>query len=71
MSILEHALLAVRPGQSEAFESAFGEAKQIIAAMPGFRSLLRHFYDPLVYAMAFPSGAPTIPKGADQPPRWE
>ena len=37
--ILEHALLSVRPGQQEAFEEAFGQAKRIIAAMPGFGGL--------------------------------
>jgi len=36
--ILEAALLQVKPGQSEAFESAFGEAQQIISSMPGYRS---------------------------------
>jgi heme-degrading monooxygenase HmoA len=37
--ILEHAVLCVKPGQSTEFESAFGEAKSIIAQMPGFRRL--------------------------------
>ncbi|WP_436699611.1 antibiotic biosynthesis monooxygenase family protein [Nocardioides sp. BYT-33-1] len=37
--ILEHAVLPVVPGEEEAFESAFAEARPIIAAMPGFRSL--------------------------------
>jgi heme-degrading monooxygenase HmoA len=37
--ILEHAVLSVRPGQQEAFEEAFGQAKDIIAAMPGFGGL--------------------------------
>jgi heme-degrading monooxygenase HmoA len=37
--ILEHALLDVRPGEEDAFEHAFGRAKDIIAAMPGFRGL--------------------------------
>jgi heme-degrading monooxygenase HmoA len=37
--IREHALLPVRPGQEAAFETAFAEAKAIIAASPGFRSL--------------------------------
>ena len=37
--ILEHALLSVRPGQQEAFEEAFGQARRIIAAMPGFGGL--------------------------------
>jgi heme-degrading monooxygenase HmoA len=37
--ILEHALLTVRPGQQDAFEQAFGQAKGIIARMPGFGGL--------------------------------
>jgi heme-degrading monooxygenase HmoA len=37
--IIEHALLPVRPGHSEAFEAAFAEARHIISAMPGFRKL--------------------------------
>lgn len=37
--ILEHALLPVRPGEEAAFEGAFAEARTIIEAMPGFRSL--------------------------------
>ena len=37
--VLEHAQLPVKAGQEAAFELAFGEAKTIIAAMPGFRSL--------------------------------
>ena len=37
--ILEHALLPVKPGREEEFVAAFDEAKQIIAAMPGFLSL--------------------------------
>jgi heme-degrading monooxygenase HmoA len=37
--VVEHALLPVRAGQQAEFELAFGEAKAIIAAMPGFRSL--------------------------------
>ena len=37
--ILEHAVLEVRPGEEERFEAAFAEAKAIIAAVPGFRSL--------------------------------
>lgn len=37
--ILEHAVLQVRPGESEAFERAFREATSIIASMPGFVSL--------------------------------
>ncbi|GAA4724322.1 antibiotic biosynthesis monooxygenase [Nocardioides endophyticus] len=37
--ILEHALLPVKPGREEEFVAAFGEAKQIISSMPGFRTL--------------------------------
>ena len=37
--ILEHALLPIAPGREEEFEVAFGEAKRIISAMPGFRNL--------------------------------
>lgn len=37
--VLEHALLSVRPGQGAAFEAAFAEAREIIAAMPGFGHL--------------------------------
>ncbi|HEX3825417.1 MAG TPA: antibiotic biosynthesis monooxygenase [Mycobacteriales bacterium] len=37
--ILEHALLPVVPGRETEFEAAFGRAKAIIAAMPGFRGL--------------------------------
>lgn len=37
--VLEHAVLEVIPGQEAAFEEAFAEAKAIISASPGFRSL--------------------------------
>jgi heme-degrading monooxygenase HmoA len=37
--ILEQAHLDVIPGQEAAFEAAFAEAKLVISAMPGFRSL--------------------------------
>lgn len=37
--IREHALLPVRPGLSAEFEAAFAEARPLIAAQPGFRSL--------------------------------
>ncbi len=37
--VLEHAVLSVRGGQEREFEAAFGRAKAIIAAMPGFRRL--------------------------------
>lgn len=37
--VLEHALLSIRPGEETAFEAAFAEARVIIGAMRGFRSL--------------------------------
>lgn len=37
--ITEHALLPVIPGREEDFETAFGQARTIIASMPGFISL--------------------------------
>lgn len=37
--ILEHALLPVRPDRRAAFETAFAEARPLIAGMPGFRGL--------------------------------
>ena len=37
--VLEHALLTVRSGRGEEFEAAFAQARPLIAAMPGFRSL--------------------------------
>jgi heme-degrading monooxygenase HmoA len=41
--ILELAILDVRPGETEAFEAAFDEAKAIIASARGFDGLeLRH-----------------------------
>jgi heme-degrading monooxygenase HmoA len=36
--ILEHAMLEVRPGQEQAFESAFAKAQNIISASPGYLS---------------------------------
>ena len=36
--ILEVALLQVRPGQGDAFEAAFREAKAIISSMAGYES---------------------------------
>jgi heme-degrading monooxygenase HmoA len=38
-TVTEHALLSVRAGQEGAFETAFAEARAIIASMPGFISL--------------------------------
>ncbi|WP_127794024.1 antibiotic biosynthesis monooxygenase [Agromyces sp. LHK192] len=37
--ILEHAILPVVPGREGEFEAAFGQAKAIIASMPGFVDL--------------------------------
>ena len=37
--ILEHAVLELVEGEGERFEAAFAEARSIIAAAPGFRSL--------------------------------
>ena len=37
--VIEHAHLPVRAGLEAEFETAFGEAKPIIAGMQGFRSL--------------------------------
>jgi heme-degrading monooxygenase HmoA len=37
--ILEHALLSLPHGREEEFEAAFAEAKAVIAAARGFRSL--------------------------------
>ncbi|ATW03010.1 antibiotic biosynthesis monooxygenase family protein [Sphingorhabdus sp. YGSMI21] len=37
--ILEHALLQVRPGQSDAFEAAMAEARPIIARQAGCHSV--------------------------------
>lgn len=38
--VTEHGLLSVRAGQEAAFEAAFAEARDIIAASPGFRGLV-------------------------------
>jgi heme-degrading monooxygenase HmoA len=40
--VLEHALIDIRPGTGEAFEAAVAEARQVIAASPGFVSLRLH-----------------------------
>ena len=42
--ILELAILDVKPGETEAFETAFAEAKTIISAMPGFGRLGRRSF---------------------------
>ncbi|UVO50999.1 antibiotic biosynthesis monooxygenase [Sphingomonas sp. SUN019] len=38
--ILEHAVLSVKPGQELAFEAAMREARALIAASPGFGSII-------------------------------
>lgn len=40
--VLEHAVIHIRPGTSEAFEAALAEARGVIAASPGFASLRLH-----------------------------
>lgn len=37
--VLEHALLTVRPGEQEAFRTAFARARRHIAGVRGFRRL--------------------------------
>jgi heme-degrading monooxygenase HmoA len=37
--ILEHALLHVRPGEEQAFETAMRAARPLIAASPGFQAI--------------------------------
>lgn len=37
--IIEHALLQVKPGQSDRFAKAMRQAKPLIAAQPGFQSI--------------------------------
>ncbi|SDB84915.1 Heme-degrading monooxygenase HmoA [Sanguibacter gelidistatuariae] len=51
--ITEHALLPVIPGREEAFEAAFAQAREIIAAMPGFGglSLSRSIESPSTYLL--------------------
>lgn len=51
--ILEVAILNVRPGQESSFEAAFGEARAIISASPGFVGLeLQHCLEvPNQYAL--------------------
>ena len=38
-AVLEHAVLPVRPGQSEAFERALEQALPLVAEIPGFRGV--------------------------------
>jgi heme-degrading monooxygenase HmoA len=40
--VLEHALIDIRPGTGRDFEVALDEARQVIAASPGFVSLRLH-----------------------------
>lgn len=37
--ILEHVILAIKPGSESEFESALAEAKEVISQVAGFRSL--------------------------------
>jgi heme-degrading monooxygenase HmoA len=37
--VVEHAVLEVRPGEEEAFEAAFAEARPLIEATEGFQGL--------------------------------
>lgn len=37
--VLEHVLLSVKPGEEDAFETVFADAKSIIAGMEGFGRL--------------------------------
>ncbi|MDM8010726.1 MAG: antibiotic biosynthesis monooxygenase [Parasphingorhabdus sp.] len=37
--IVEHAILQVRPGQSEAFVVALAKARPLVACQPGFQSI--------------------------------
>ncbi|OZD02442.1 antibiotic biosynthesis monooxygenase [Rhodococcus sp. 06-235-1A] len=51
--IVEHALLHVIPQRTEEFETAFADAKSIIASMPGFVNLTlsRGIEQPDVYLL--------------------
>jgi heme-degrading monooxygenase HmoA len=40
--VLEHAVISIRPGTAERFEAALAEAREVIAASPGFVSLALH-----------------------------
>ena len=40
--VLEHAVITIRPDTHSQFEAALGEARQFIAAAPGFGSLQLH-----------------------------
>ena len=40
--VLEHAVIALRPGTSESFEAALREARAVIASAHGFRSFEAH-----------------------------
>jgi Antibiotic biosynthesis monooxygenase len=66
--ILEQAHLDVIPGQEAAFEAAFAEAKLVISAMPGFRSLRlsRCVSDPTGTSYSWSgAGSRTTPRGSD------
>jgi len=53
MSVLEVAILDVRPGTENEFETAFSQAKAIIASMPGYleHSLSRCMEKPSRYIL--------------------
>jgi heme-degrading monooxygenase HmoA len=40
--VLEHAVITIRPGSADGFEAALTEARAVISASPGFRSLALH-----------------------------
>jgi heme-degrading monooxygenase HmoA len=40
--VLEHAVITLKPGTADRFEAALGEARAVIAASHGFRSLALH-----------------------------
>lgn len=51
--IIEHVHLTIKPGQSERFELAFQQAKEIIAPMQGLNAvqLIRHLQDQQRYIL--------------------
>jgi heme-degrading monooxygenase HmoA len=40
--IVEHAVINVRPGDEDAFEAAYADAKAVLASSPGCRSIRVH-----------------------------
>jgi heme-degrading monooxygenase HmoA len=53
VTVLEHARLDVKPGESAAFEAAFADAREYLERSPGFRglSLSRCVEEPDVYLL--------------------